>query len=185
MKPRFFSNAASFRRWLAENHKVKREILVGFYKIKTGKAALTWSESVDQALCYGWIDGVRKSLDDTRYSIRFTPRKENSIWSLINIKKMQLLSAKGLVKPAGREIFERRRKERSKIYSHENDTRKLEDVLARKFKANGDAWRFFISQAPSYQKVALHWITSAKRPDTRNGRLEKLIDASQNKKRLQ
>jgi uncharacterized protein YdeI (YjbR/CyaY-like superfamily) len=185
MKPRFFSNADAFRKWLVKNHKVKKEILVGFYKVGSGKANMTWSESVDQALCFGWIDGVRKSIDELRYTIRFTPRKEDSIWSVINIKKIKMLAGKGLVEPAGQSIFEKRKTARSKLYSHENDPRKLDRELEQKFRAYEPGWQFFIAQAPSYQKVAIHWIMSAKQSATRNSRLEKLIMASQAQKRLQ
>jgi uncharacterized protein YdeI (YjbR/CyaY-like superfamily) len=183
MKPRFFS-ADTFRKWLEKNHHQKKEILVGFYKAKTGKANMTWSDSVDQALCFGWIDGVRKSIDSSRYTIRFSPRKENSIWSLVNIEKMKALTRKGLVEPSGQALFEKRKKERSKLYSHENDPREFDRELEQIFKAYGQAWKYFTSQAPSYQKVTIHWIMSAKKQPTRNSRLEKLIAASQAKKRL-
>ncbi|HZI26497.1 MAG TPA: YdeI/OmpD-associated family protein [Chryseolinea sp.] len=185
MKPRFFADADAFRNWLEKNHKHKKEILVGFYKTKTGKANMTWSDSVDQALCFGWIDGVRKSIDSSRYTIRFSPRKENSIWSLINIKKMKALTRKGLMEPAGQAIFAKRKKERSKLYSHENDPRKFDAELEQKFQAQEKAWKYFTSQAPSYQKVAIHWIMSAKKQPTRNSRLEKLIAASQAEKKLE
>ena len=185
MKPRFFADADAFRNWLEKNHKHKKEILVGFYKAKTGKANMTWSDSVDQALCFGWIDGVRKSIDSTRYTIRFSPRKENSIWSLINIRKMKALTSKGLMEPAGQAIFGKRKKGRSKLYSHENDPRKFDAESEQKFQAQEQAWKYFNSQAASYQKVTIHWIMSAKKQPTRNGRLQKLIAASQAEKRLE
>jgi uncharacterized protein YdeI (YjbR/CyaY-like superfamily) len=185
MKPIFFSDANAFREWLAKNHQDKKDILVGFYKVNSGKANMTWSESVDQALCFGWIDGVRKSIDDKRYTIRFTPRKVNSIWSQINIKKMKELGRNGLMQPSGQAIFEQRDKGRSKLYNHENAPRKLDRELEQRFKTDKEAWRYFISQAPSYQKVCIHWVMSAKQLPTRKSRLEKLIAASQGGKRLQ
>ena len=185
MKPLFFSNAAAFRVWLAQNHQKKKEHLVGFHKVKSEKQCMTWSESVDEALCYGWIDGVRKSLDDQRYTIRFTPRKPNSIWSLVNVKKMEALTKKGLMQPAGQAIFAARHESRSGVYIHENSPLKLDAKLARKLKSHKGAWDYFQSTAPSYRKVAINWIMSAKQEATRDRRFEKLLKASLAGKKLQ
>src|SRR5688572_18398385 len=127
MKPTFFSTSTGFRKWLMKNHKEKNELLVGFYKVRSEKPSMTWSESVDQALCFGWIDGVRNSIDSESYTIRFTPRKPGSIWSNVNLKKMKELIASGLMQPAGLAVFQKRQKERSGLYSHERDKVMLSD----------------------------------------------------------
>ena len=184
MKPIFFETGAEFRKWLNKNHEKETELLVGFYKVGSGKPSMTWSESVDEALCFGWIDGVRKSMDDKRYTIRFTPRKPTSIWSSVNIKKMEELTRKGLVKPAGLAAYEKRQESRSKIYTYEKAPVKLESSYERKFKANKNAWTFFQSQALSYQRVIIGWIMSAKQEATQLSRLEKAIGSSQAGKRL-
>jgi uncharacterized protein YdeI (YjbR/CyaY-like superfamily) len=176
MIPVFFSSQAEFRNWLAENHTTKTEILVGFYKVNNGKPSLTWSESVDQALCFGWIDGVRKSLDEESYTIRFTPRKSNSIWSAVNLKKMEALIKQGLMQEAGLKIYQKRRQEKSKIYAYENEPAKLSDNLEERLEANENAWTFFTRQASSYQKAIIYWIMSAKQQTTRTARLDKLIN---------
>ncbi len=184
MLPTFFSNQANFREWLENNHDKKTELLVGFYKVKSGEPSLTWSESVDQALCFGWIDGVRKSIDETSYSIRFTPRKPRSIWSAVNIKKVAELTEKGLMKAAGNTAFSKRSEHKSKIYAYENNGKELDALLELKFKANEKAWFFFNEQPPSYKKTILYWIMSGKREETRISRLEKLISQSEIEKRL-
>ncbi|HEX2395089.1 MAG TPA: hypothetical protein VHI78_07065, partial [Bacteroidales bacterium] len=125
MAPLFFKNAGEFRKWLEGNYKTEKEVIVGFYKTKTGKPSMTWSESVDQALCFGWIDGIRRSIDEESYCIRFTPRNPNSIWSSINIKKIEYLTMKGLMKPEGIEVFKKRKQEKSGIYSFENRPKHL------------------------------------------------------------
>src|SRR5688572_20855102 len=126
MKPIFFETGGDFRKWLSKNHKKETELLVGFYKVGSGRPSMTWSESVDEALCFGWIDGVRKSMDDKRYTIRFTPRRPTSIWSAVNIKKMEELIRKGLVQPEGLAAHEKRNENRSKIYTHEKAPVKLD-----------------------------------------------------------
>ncbi|MDZ4710490.1 MAG: YdeI/OmpD-associated family protein [Saprospiraceae bacterium] len=146
---------------------------------------MTWSESVDQALCFGWIDGVRRSIDNKSYCIRFTPRKPTSIWSAINIKKIEDLTQKGLIHPVGLAIFQKRKEHKSGIYSHENETRTLSPEFEKKFKANKKAWDFFNAQAPSYQKVMFHWIMTAKQESTRMTRPDKTITESQAQKRMQ
>lgn len=184
MSPTFFPTQQDFRKWLEENHKTKTELLVGFYKVGTKKPSITWSESVDQALCFGWIDGVRKSIDQESYSIRFTPRKPTSIWSAINIKKMEVLTKTGLMQPAGLESFKLRKENKSRIYSHETENVKFSAEYEKQFKSNKKAWEFFEKQAPSYKKVMTHWIMSAKQQKTQISRLEKTIAESEKGKRV-
>jgi uncharacterized protein YdeI (YjbR/CyaY-like superfamily) len=184
MKPKFFETQLDFRDWLAHHHEQESELLVGFYKVNSGKQSMTWSESVDQALCFGWIDGVRKSIDKESYTIRFTPRRTTSIWSAINIKKMEELTIKGLMQPSGIAAFAHRTAQKSKIYSHENEAKKLSAPFEKQFKAHKKAWDFFKDQAPSYQKVMIHWIMSAKQEKTQISRLEKTIAFSETGKRM-
>lgn len=158
---------------------------MGFYKVGSGKPSLSWPESVDQALCFGWIDGVRKSIDSESYCIRFTPRKPTSIWSAVNIRKVEALTRAGLMKPAGLRAFSLRKEEKSKQYSHENEGAVLAPAFIKQFKKNKAAWEFFSKQAPSYRKVITHWIMTAKQDKTRQSRLEKSIAASAQQKRLQ
>ena len=172
----YFASPAEFRKWLHANHATATELLVGFYKQGTGHPTLTWPESVAEALCYGWIDGVRRRVDDERYTIRFSPRKATSIWSAVNIALMEKLIAEGRVQPAGLRAFERRREAKSAIYAYEQrQTATLEPEMEREFRANRDAWRWFDSAAPSYRRTVLWWIVSAKRPETRAKRLAQLI----------
>jgi uncharacterized protein YdeI (YjbR/CyaY-like superfamily) len=176
VKPTFFPTPDDFRRWLERHHETSRELLVGFYKRGSGKPSITWPESVDQALCFGWIDGVRRSIDETSYSIRFTPRKPESSWSTININRVKELTARGLVLPAGLAAFERRSDKRTGIYSYEQrDKAKLSREDERRFRANAKAWGFFRAQAPWYQKTATFWVVAAKREETRKRRLDILI----------
>jgi len=184
MKPHFFATPADFRNWLAKNHSSASELLVGFYKKDSGKPSITWPESVDQALCFGWIDGVRRRIDDVSYSIRFTPRKKSSTWSAINIARVAALTKLGLMQPSGLRAFERRREEKSAIYSYENAVRTLDAAAEKKFRANRKAWTFFNAQPPGYRRVAIYWVTSAKREETRARRLATLIDDSENERRL-
>ncbi|HEY9176826.1 MAG TPA: YdeI/OmpD-associated family protein [Flavipsychrobacter sp.] len=177
MTPKFFKKPADFRKWLEKNHERETELYVGFYKTGTGKPSITWSESVDQALCFGWIDGIRKSIDEESYMIRFTPRKPGSIWSVVNMKKMEELKAQGLVHPKGIAAYERRKDDKSAIYSFEQhkDNIKLPPEFEAEFKKNKQAWKFFHSSAPSYQRAAIWWVISAKREATRINRLHTLI----------
>jgi uncharacterized protein YdeI (YjbR/CyaY-like superfamily) len=185
MKPVFFKTSAEFRKWRDKNYDKETELLVGFYKKGTGKPSITWPESVDVALCYGWIDGVRRSYNEDSYTIRFTPRKANSTWSTININKMQELMAKGLVKPEGIAAFEKRKEANSEVYAYEKKgIEALSKDYEAAFKGNKAAWDFFVKQAPSYKKVIIHWIMSAKQEKTRLSRLEKAIKASEEGKRL-
>lgn len=179
MDPTFFPDQLDFRKWLDENHNKKTELLVGFYKVGSGKPSMTWSESVDHAICYGWIDGVRRSIDKDSYSIRFTPRKATSIWSNINIKKVEELTKQGLMKPAGIASFEKRTESKSGIYSFERDPLGLSKEFEEKFKANKKAWDLFKTMAPSYQKTAIHTVMNAKQEKTRLSRLDELIQDSE------
>ena len=180
----FFKTQEDFRDWLERNHKTVKELLVGFYKVDSGKPSMTWPQSVDQALCFGWIDGIRKSIDSESYCIRFSPRKSTSNWSTINIRKVEELTKAGLMKPAGLEVFALRKEEYSGIYSHENDEQKLDSDLEIKFKNNKIAWDFFMKQPPSYRKAIVRWIMSAKQYSTRQSRIEKAINEFGQQKRL-
>jgi uncharacterized protein YdeI (YjbR/CyaY-like superfamily) len=152
-------------------------LLVGFYKTGSGKRSITWPQSVDQALCFGWIDGVRRSVDAESYSIRFTPRKPKSIWSAVNINKVEELTAKGLMQPAGLAAYAKREESRSRVYSFENEEQVLKPEYEEQFKANAKAWAFFQAQAPWYKKVSLHRVMTVKQEKTRLSRLEGLIKA--------
>lgn len=181
MKPTFFATPAQWRAWLETHHAQQRELWVGFYKRDSGRPSITWPESVDQALCFGWIDGVRKSIDDISYTIRFTPRKARSIWSTVNLERVQALTAQGLMHPAGLKAHAARAEERSGVYSHEQKDRPtLTAGDEKKLKANEKAWSFFQAQAPWYQRGAIHWVMSAKKEETRLKRLATLIEDSEN-----
>ena len=184
MTPVFFADQNEFRKWLEENHKTKTELVVGYYKVSTGRPTMSWSQSVDQALCFGWIDGIRRSIDEESYCIRFTPRRPTSVWSNINIKKIEELTEKGLMTEAGLEAYSKRKDTNSGIYSFENDPTILPDGYEQIFKTNPIGWDFFTKQAPSYRKAVFRWIMSAKQEDTRLSRLNKLIQASEEQKRL-
>ncbi len=184
-KPVFFKDQHAFRAWLQKHHADATELLVGYYKVDSGKPSMTWSESVDQALCFGWIDGIRRSRDAESYTIRFTPRKPTSNWSAINIRKIEELTAKGLMAPAGVAAFAKRKEERSRIYGYENRPKELPADIVKALKKDPVAWDFFSVQAPSYQRAVAHWVISAKKEETQRSRLEKLVDASGKKKRLQ
>jgi uncharacterized protein YdeI (YjbR/CyaY-like superfamily) len=174
-QPVFFPTPDDFREWLTQHHDKATELLVGFYKTGSGKPSITWSESVDQALCFGWIDGVRRSIDRESYSIRFTPRRARSTWSAVNIKKVSELSAKGLMKPPGIAAFNLRSVERSGIYTYENEEAVLPEKSGEIFKANQVAWSWFQAMPKSYRKTAIKWIMSAKQETTRVRRLGQLI----------
>ena len=184
MTPKFFSNQLEFRKWLDKNHKKESELIVGFYKVGSGKPSMTWSQSVDQALCFGWIDGIRRSVDEQSYSIRFTPRKLTSNWSKVNLDKVKELTKQGLMQPAGLEVFEKRKKDKSGNYSYESEAKVFADNYEKKFKANKTAWSFFTTQAPSYKKMVARWIMSAKQEKTQLSRLEKAMTESEIQKRL-
>lgn len=179
MKPTFFPTPAAFRQWLEKHHDQKTELIVGFYKVGSGKPSITWSQSVDVALCFGWIDGVRKTIDDESYQIRFTPRKPGSIWSAVNIGKMEALTKQGLMTKAGLAAFGHRKEHRSKVYAFENDEMSFSPAFEKQFKANKKAWAYFTALAPSYQKLAKHWIMSAKQEATQQKRLATMIADSE------
>jgi uncharacterized protein YdeI (YjbR/CyaY-like superfamily) len=179
MKPTFFTTPEDFRAWLEEHHDDARELLVGFHKKATGRPCITWPESVDEALSFGWIDGVRKSLGDDAYTIRFTPRKPRSTWSAVNIRRARQLIAERRMRPAGLAAFEARTDARSAIYAYEQrGNARLEPSEEQEFRANAAAWEYFQSRPPGYRKTAIWWVVSAKREETRRRRLRTLIEDS-------
>jgi len=184
MNPKFFPTPATFRKWLAANHGKSKELWVGFYKKNSGKPSITWPESVDEALCFGWIDGVRKSVDAESYMIRFSPRKPTSIWSAVNIRNMERLIKEKRVAPAGMKAYAARKEYRSGIYSYEQRPVELVEPYASQFRRNKAAWEFFQAQSPGYRKIMTWYIVSAKQERTRLARLEKLIDASAKRQRM-
>jgi uncharacterized protein YdeI (YjbR/CyaY-like superfamily) len=184
MTPTFFPRPADFRRWLAEHHADARELWVGYHKKGSGRPSLTWPESVDEALCFGWIDGVRKRIDDDRYAIRFTPRKPGSVWSAVNIKRAEVLAAEGRMQPAGLRAFEARREDRSGVYSYEGRRDSLDEPYATALRKNAAAWAFFQAQPASYRKAACWWVVSAKQEATRLRRLARLVEESARGRRL-
>jgi len=178
MTPRYFSTEMDFRRWLEQNHATANELVVGFRKVGSGKASITYPEARDQALCFGWIDGVRNSIDEDSYMIRFTPRRPKSIWSAVNIARVEDLTNKGLMAEAGHKAFAVREEKRSGIYSFENKPKKFEPPDEKKFRANQPAWKFFEAQIPSYRRTVMFWVMSAKKEETRQKRLAALIASS-------
>ncbi|MEC9372193.1 MAG: YdeI/OmpD-associated family protein [Planctomycetota bacterium] len=177
-QPIFFESPKEFRAWLRRNHRRETELFVGYHKKHTGAPSMTWPESVEEALCYGWIDGVRKTIDGDRYMIRFTPRRPDSVWSATNIRLMEKLEDAGRMTAAGRRIFEARREERSAIYSFEQEKVRFDESQEKRFRRNRKAWRFFEEQPPGYRRKATWWVVSAKRQDTRDRRLAALIECS-------
>jgi uncharacterized protein YdeI (YjbR/CyaY-like superfamily) len=184
MSPIFFENQTEFRKWLEINHSHKTELLVGYYKVHTGKPSMTWSQSVDVALSFGWIDGIRRSVDKESYCIRFTPRNPDSNWSETNIRKAEELIKQGLMHPKGLALYHNRKKEKSGIYSYENKPGKLPPESEKLFRENKDAWEFFSQLPDSYRKTVYFWILDAKQESTRLSRLKKSISASELKKRV-
>ena len=178
MKPRFFRTPAQFRAWLQEHHGSAGELLVGFYKNRSGRPSITWPESVAEALCFGWIDGVRRRLDAVSYSIRFTPRRPGSSWSAVNIRKVKALGAAGRMQAAGLRAFRARRAARSGQYSYEQRPAQLLEPYAGSLRRNAAAHRFFMAQAPSYRRAATWWVISAKQEATRARRAATLIALS-------
>jgi uncharacterized protein YdeI (YjbR/CyaY-like superfamily) len=184
LKPKFFRTPADFRTWLEKNHTTATELCVGFYKKDSGKPSITRPESVDQALCFGWIDGIRKRVDEISYQIRFTPRRHGSVWSATNIKRAEELAKQRRMRPTGLKAFAARIENKSGIYSYEQRTAELEEPYATHLKKNQAAWNFFQTQPPSYRKMIGWWIISAKKEETRMARLTKLIGESAKGKRL-
>jgi uncharacterized protein YdeI (YjbR/CyaY-like superfamily) len=180
MKTLFFATPADFRAWLHKHHASEQELSVGFYKRDSGKPSITWPESVDAALCYGWIDGVRNSIDEVSYRIRFTPRKATSTWSAINVKRVAELTKLGLMRPAGLKAFAARKGDKTGIYAYEQrKNAKLPRAYEQQFRANKKAWDFFHSQPPWYRRTAVYRVISAKQEGTRLRRLAMLIRDSQ------
>ncbi len=176
VKPRFFKTPEAFRKWLVKYHRQKTEQWVGYYKKGSGKPSITWSESVDQALCYGWIDGLRRSIDDVSYMIRFTPRKKGSHWSKVNLKKVEELQKQGLMEPAGIAIFEARDLKKTARTAYEQKQVNLEPAYLKQLKASKAAWTDFESRSASYRKQCIWWVMSAKKKETQLSRLATLIN---------
>lgn len=178
MKPVFFVTPSELRKWFTKNHKTAKELRLGYYKVGSGKPSVTWAESVDQALCFGWIDGVRKGIDAQSYTIRFTPRRPDSHWSAVNLKRVEELKAAGLMKPAGLKAYEGRDPARSQQYSGEQRQVELPVTLAKQFQRHKAAWAFFSSQPPGYRRTITWWVISAKKEETQQKRLARLIEVS-------
>jgi uncharacterized protein YdeI (YjbR/CyaY-like superfamily) len=174
-EPVFFETASDLRRWLAANHETADELWVGLYRVGSGRKSITWPEVVDEALCFGWIDGIRKSIDDTSYKNRITPRRKGSNWSAINIARVAELEAQGRMQPAGRRAFDGRDEAKSAVYSYERATARLDETAEATFRADREAWSWFEQAPASYRRAATHWVTSAVKPETRDRRLQTLI----------
>jgi uncharacterized protein YdeI (YjbR/CyaY-like superfamily) len=183
MDMKIFNSASGFRKWLEKNHDKATELWLGFYNQRSGKKSITYREALDEALCFGWIDGVRKSVDESTYMQRFTPRKAKSYWSAVNIRRFEALNKLSRVSSAGTRSFEQRTGDSGK-YSFESRPKKLPMAYAKRFKENRAAWAFFCAQAPWYQRTATFWVVSAKQEETRQRRLNTLIDDSKHGRRL-
>jgi len=177
MSPAFFKSAADFREWLANHHAAAREVLVGFYKKELGRG-ITYAEALDEALSFGWIDGVRKRIDAQAYTIRFTPRRPGSIWSAVNIQRVRELISRGLMKPPGLRAFRERDERKARQYSYERGHSRLDPALGANLRANRKAASFFDAQPAGYRKIAVFWVMSAKKDETRARRLAHLIERS-------
>ena len=183
--PKFFRTPQHFRAWLAKNHERADALWVGYYRKETGRPSITWPESVDEALCFGWIDGIRKKVDDISYKVRFTPRRAKSVWSVVNIARIAVLTREGRMQPAGVAAFRRRDENNTRRYSFENRaTAKLSPADAREFRRDGAAWEFFDAQPPGYKRLAAFWVSDAKRKETRRARLERLIATTRARRRI-
>lgn len=178
MPPVFFPTPAHLRKWLEKNHKKKDELWIGMYKTHSGKKSVTWPEVVDQALCFGWIDGIRKSIDEISYMNRITPRRATSIWSTKNINRFKELQELGLITPAGQAAFDAKKDSHTNRYSFEQASVTLLPEYAKKLKANKKAWRYFQTLPPSKQRPSIWWVMSAKQKATQLRRLENLIASS-------
>jgi uncharacterized protein YdeI (YjbR/CyaY-like superfamily) len=182
---RFFATAAAFQEWLEVHHDSASELWVGFYRKATRRPSITWPESVNEALCCGWIDGIRKKVDEQSYKVRFTPRKLKSTWSAVNIGRVKALTLDGKMRPAGLAAFGRRSETNSAVYSFENrDNSKLSEAEEKEFRRSRTAWKFFHKQRPGYRWLAAWWVISAKKAETRQRRLHRLITESQSKRRI-
>lgn len=185
MKPVFFKNPSDLRFWFEENSEKEKELIVGYYKKTSAKQSVDWPQSVDEALCFGWIDGIRKRIDDQSYQIRFTPRNPKSHWSRINVEKAEKLIKNGLMKPAGLKLYKNRDKEKSEQASYEQQNVELREDFIRQIKKNKKAWDYYQNRlAPSYKKASIHWIMSAKQEETKVRRLTILIESSENEQKV-
>ena len=184
MQPRFFTSPSELRKWFEKNHSTAEELVIGFHRKSTGKPTLSWPESVAEALCFGWIDGIRRRLDEERYTIRFTRRRPGSSWSAINMKMMTALEAEGRMTAAGRAVFEGRKDKQSPGYSYERRDGTFDRARLKTFQKNKAAWAFFEAQPPGYRRTLTWWVMSAKQEDTRDRRLAKLVASSAAKKRI-
>ena len=184
MKPRFFSSPAQFREWLERNHDHETELLVGFHKKSSGKKSITYAEALDEALCFGWIDGVRKNFDETSYTIRFTPRKARSIWSNVNVRHVERLKKEGRMAEPGLEAYARRDPKRTGIYAFENRPRELSPAYEKTFRKNKAAWKFFEELPPAFKNLMIFYVMGAKKEETQLKRLKRLIESSEKGVRL-
>jgi uncharacterized protein YdeI (YjbR/CyaY-like superfamily) len=180
----YFKSADEFREWLFENHAEVKEKWLGFYKKNSKLTGITYKEAVDQALCFGWIDGVTHKVDENSYTVRFTPRKTKSYWSQVNIKRMEELLKLGLVQPSGLIAYHRNNQKELNLYPNEGEPRQLSEEYLSKFQENPKAWEFFQTQAPSYRKIAIYFVMSAKQEETRQRRLDKVIAYSEKGERI-
>ena len=183
-QPTFFPSGAAFRSWLEKNHSTSTVLLAGFYRKQSGKGGISYPEALDEALCFGWIDGVRKRYDEVSYTIPFTPRKPGSIWSAVNIRRAGELMKLGRMHATGQSVFQRRDQRKSELYSYERATCKLEGGYEKQFRANKKAWEFYQAQPPGYRRTSAWWIISAKQEQTRQRRLRKLIEDSAKGRRI-
>jgi uncharacterized protein YdeI (YjbR/CyaY-like superfamily) len=185
MKPTFFATSEEFRAWLREHHGTATELWVGFYKKRSGRPSITWPEAVDEALCFGWIDSVRQSIDDESYMNRFTPRKPDSNWSAVNVRRVGELTKRRRMRAAGLKAFRERREDRTATYSYEQrHSVELPAAFEKRFRAKEKAWSWFQAQPDGYQAIARYWVMSAKKPETRERRLDTLIEDSANGRRV-
>lgn len=178
MKPRFFKTQEDFRKWLEKNHAKEKELFVGFYKKNSGKPSITYPEALDEALCFGWIDGVRRSLSEDAYTNRFSPRRPGSIWSNVNIRNVERLKKLGRMAPSGLAAYALRKPEKTAVYSFESAPREFSPAFKKLFRANKTAWDFFERQAPSFKRKSIFWVMSAKQKETQKRRLTQLIESS-------
>lgn len=184
-EPIFFAAPNEFRAWLEKNHLFEDELWVGYHRKATGRPSMTWPESVDEALCFGWIDGIRKTVDESSYKIRFTPRRKTSVWSLVNLARVGELTAEGRMRPAGLKAFAERKEAKSGIYMYEQRKNAALDAATEKeFRKNKKAWEFFAAQPPGYRKLAAWYVISAKQEATRRKRLQRLIEDSEAGRRV-
>lgn len=185
MKPTFFATPEEFRAWLVEHHETATELWVGLYKKRSGRPSITWPEAVDEALCFGWIDGVRQSIDDESYRNRFTPRKPDSNWSAVNVRRVEELTKQRRMRAAGLKAFRERREDKTAVYSYEQRHQaKLEPAQERRFRSKAKAWAWFQAQPKGYRTTAVYWVASAKKPVTRERRLDTLIEDSSDGRRV-